>query len=117
MPVIESKAADVFAFGMLAVEVFTGKIPFQEQKNEAAVLYILRGDRPEMPKNAQAVGLRVEIYKLMEHCWRHNPKKRPFMKEVVRRLREFVEYDDDNVSVTKCVRFTPVISSSSSVQF
>ena len=46
MPVMESKAADVFAFGMFAVEVFTGKIPFEEQKNKAVVLRISRGGRP-----------------------------------------------------------------------
>jgi hypothetical protein len=87
----ESKAADVFAFGMLAVEIFTGEIPFVEQENVAVVFQILRGDRPEMPENAQEVGLTVEIWKLIESCWRQNPKKRPTIKEVVVRLQELVK--------------------------
>ena len=66
MPVMESKTADVFAFGMFAVEVFTGKIPFNEHKNEAVVLRISQGGRPDMPENAQAVGLTGEIWKLLE---------------------------------------------------
>ena len=90
MPVMESKAADVFAFGMFAVEVFTGKIPFEEQKNEAVVLRISQGGRPEMPGNAQAMGLTVEIWNLLESCWRQDPKKRPSMGEVVRRWQKFV---------------------------
>ena len=94
MPVIESKAADVFAFGMLAVEVFTGKIPFEEQKNEAVVLRISQGDRPEMPGNARDIGLTPEIWDLLERCWRQDPKKRPAMRDVVRRWQKFVGYDD-----------------------
>ena len=93
MPVVESKAADVFAFGMLAVEVFTGKIPFENLENEAAALRILKGGRPEMPGNAEAIGLTVEIWNLLKSCWHQNPKKRPTMGEVVRRWRKFVEDD------------------------
>ena len=68
MPVMESKAADLLAFGMFAVEVFTGKIPFEEQKKEEVVLRISRGGRPEMPENAQAIGLTDEMWKLLESC-------------------------------------------------
>ena len=105
---VESKAADVFSFGMFAVEVFTGKIPFEEQKNEAVVLRISRGGRPEMPENAQVVGLTGEMWKLLEGCWQHNPKKRPTMEEVVRRWQKFVE----NI---RCVQITLIIRISSSV--
>ena len=95
MPVMESKAADVFAFGMFAVEVFTGKIPFEEQKNEAVVLRISQGGRPEMPGNARDIGLTPEMWNFLESCWRRGPKKRPAMRDVVRRWQKFVGYDDD----------------------
>lgn len=113
--VMESKPADVFAFGMFAVEVFTGKIPFEEQKNEAVVLQISRGGRPVMPANAQAVGLTSEMWKLLESCWQQNPKKRPTMDEVVRRWEAFVEHNDDgNEIITECVGITSVIWAPSS---
>jgi len=117
MPVMESKAADIFAFGMLAVEVFTGKVPFEGQKNEAVVLHISRGGRPEMPGIAQVVGLTGEMWKLLESCWQQNPKKRPTMEEVVRRLQGFVENNGDSNGVTGCVQTTLVILISSSVPF
>jgi len=111
MPVVESKAADVFAFGMFAVEVFTGKIPFEDQKNEAVVLRISRGGRPEMPGDAQAVGLTDEMWKVLESCWQQNPKRRPTMEEVVRRWQRFVESNGDTNDVTKgpppAARLTP----------
>ena len=117
MSVMESKAADVFAFGMLAVEVFTGKVPFEEQKNEAVALRISRGGRPEMPGNAQAVGLTSEIWKLLESCWQQNPKKRPTMKEVVRRWQGFVGNNGDSNSIIECVQITLAVRVSSSSPF
>ena len=109
MPMMESKPADVFAFAMLAVEVFTGKMPFDKQKNEAVVLSILRGDRPEMPKDAHAVGLTSEVWKLLESCWRQDPKKRPTMEEIVRRWQKIV--------VTGCVQVALVLLTSPLVPF
>ena len=101
MSMVESKPADVFAFAMLAMEVFTGKMPFDKQKSEAVVLSILRGSRPEMPKDAHAVGLTSEMWKLLESCWQQDPKKRPTMEEVVRRWQKFV--------VTECVQIALVL--------
>ena len=90
MPVMEPKAADLFEFGMLAVEVFTGKIPFEEQKNEAVVLRISQGGRPAMPLNARDMGLTVEMWGVLEGCWQQMPKKRPTMNDVVKRWQKFV---------------------------
>jgi len=115
---MESKTADVFAFGMLAVEVFTDKIPFGEQKNEAAALRISLGDRPEMPENAQAVGLTSEIWTLLESCWQQNPKRRPTMEEVVMRWEKFVENsNEDKNFFLKCVQISLLIWASFSVSF
>jgi len=103
-PVLESKPADVFAFGMLAVEVFAGEMPFGGQTNAVVALYILRGHRPEMPENAQAVGLTREIWKLLQRCWHRNPEKRPTMEEIVKRWEKFVENSsDDSTPVPECV--------------
>jgi hypothetical protein len=78
---------------MFAVEIFTGKIPFGGQRNEAVVVRISRGGRPEMPGNAQEVGLTGEMWKLLESCWQQNPEKRPTMEEVVRIWEELLEYN------------------------
>ena len=98
-PTLESKAADVFAFAMFAIEVFTGKIPFEERKNEAVVLRISEGSRPKMPRNAQAVGLTAEVWGILRSCWQQNPKKRPTMQEVVRKWQGCVR-NDENVNVS-----------------
>ena len=109
-PVVESKAADVFAFAMFVVEVLTGRIPFEELENEEVVLHILRGGRPQMPTNAQELGFTREMWKFLESCWHQNPKKRPTMQDVVMRWQRFVE---DSV-VAECVKFISLILASSS---
>jgi hypothetical protein len=111
-PAMESKAGDVFAFGMFAVEVFTGRIPFQEQMNEEAMLRISQGGRPQMPENAHEVGLTNDMWVLLESCWQQNPRKRPSMGEVVGRWRVFVESSDGD-STTECVQIIPMIPTAS----
>ena len=86
----ESKQADVFAFGMLAVEVFTGEVPFQKHAPAVAALCVLKGERPEKPRNAQQIGLTGEMWELLESCWHQDPEKRPTMEEVVRRWQRSV---------------------------
>jgi len=118
MPVVESKAADVFAFGMVAYEAFAGKIPFEDETQAISALRTLRGGRPEMPKNAHAVGLTGEMWKFLESCWQQDPEKRPTMGEVVRRWQGFVQNDNnDNNVVIECVQITPATQNSPSVPF
>ena len=109
IPVVESKADDVLAFAMLAVEVFTGKIPFEGQENDEVADRISQGGRPEMPGNAQAIGLTAEIWNLLEGCWRQDPKKRPTMEDVVRRWEKFVRGNDLTAS-PECVSTTEMVS-------
>ena len=113
--VVESKPADVFAFAMLAVEVFTGEVPFEGQTSAMAASRVLRGERPEMPGNAQDVGLTGEMWKLLESCWQQDPEKRPTMDEVVRKWEKFVECNDN--TITGYVQITRPIGTSSSIPF
>lgn len=109
---MESKAGDVFAFGMLGAEVFTGKIPFEELRNEVVLLHISRGNRPEMPRNAHAVGLTVEMWKVLESCWQQNPKKRPEMREVVKKWEGFVKNCGELNIFSECVQLPWLVFSS-----
>ena len=87
----ESKEADVFAFGMVAVEVFTGKIPFWDLSEYMVVHQIATGGVQEIPENAGNVGLTGEMRKLLGGCWRKGPNERPAMKDFVKGWKELVE--------------------------
>jgi len=81
-----SKPADVFAFAMLAIELYTGEVPFgPEMKPERATLLISEGKRPGMPP-----GLTEEIRKCIKSCWDQNPNKRPTIDQVVNTLERVV---------------------------
>jgi hypothetical protein len=84
-----TEQADIFAFAMLAVEVFTERLPFGDVRHETAILMIARGQRPEKPQGAENSGFTPEIWRFIQRCWHQNPAKRPDIKAVVTAWREF----------------------------
>jgi serine/threonine protein kinase len=89
-PSTASKSADVFAFAMLAVEVFTGVVPFGNMTEGSVAVQIADGGRPVRPQAAERLGLTVEMWKFIEKCWTANPRERPTIDEVVRTWEGFV---------------------------
>lgn len=87
---VASKATDIFAFAMLVVEVFTGKLPFGNMKNGTVLIQIAARKRPIKPQAAEQLGLTVEIWKFVEKCWTSNPSKQPTVDEVVGTWEGFV---------------------------
>lgn len=81
---VVTKEADVFAFGMVALEIFTGTIPFGRMKRNLWVLEeVSNGGRPEKPSKAREVGLTDRMWELICWCWEQDPASRPTMEEVV----------------------------------
>jgi len=87
-PSTASKPADVFAFAMLAVEVFTGKVSSESMKS--VVIHFANGKRPAKPRAAVQLGLTAEMWKFIKKCWAANPCKRPTIDEVVSAWEGFV---------------------------
>ena len=84
-----TEQADIFAFAMLDVEVFTGELPFGDVRHETAILMIAQGQRPEKPRGAEISGLTTEIWKFTQRCWHQNPAKRPRIGAVVAAWQSF----------------------------
>lgn len=95
-----SKEAEVFTFGMVAAEVFTGKVPFEEIRYEGEVIiHIREGGRPEMGDDDDDIGalergLTIEMLEFLEACWQQDPNKRPSMRNVVRSLENIVSLSE-----------------------
>lgn len=84
--VTESKPADVFAFAMLAIEVFSVQLPFVGYSDAEAARLISNGSRPDRPQNAQDVGLTDEVWELLKKCWHQRPTQRPTVDRVCEEL-------------------------------
>ncbi|KAF9789158.1 kinase-like domain-containing protein [Thelephora terrestris] len=78
-----SNESDIFAFGMVVIEVFTGKVPFSKFISYAAMANIMNGVRPERPLHP---GLTDDLWTLTRKCWEENPQDRPQIDSVVTHL-------------------------------
>jgi len=92
--VAESKRADIFAYGMVGVAVFTAKLPFEGCCDVEAASQILKRGRPERPQNAEDFGLTPQIWELFEGCWDHDPARRPTIEGVVRTCKDLLEINE-----------------------
>ncbi|KAF9785442.1 kinase-like domain-containing protein [Thelephora terrestris] len=77
-----SKEADVYTFGLLVLEVLTGKVPFDGTKGKQMVYSIIGGSRPTKPGNATKIGLSDQLWEFLEACWQGDRTLRPQMQEV-----------------------------------
>lgn len=74
--------ADVFALGMLIVQMLTGNAPFHDVPNEFAISLAIRdGKRPTLPSGLPRTWLLV-----VKRCWSAHATKRPSASEVKRML-------------------------------
>jgi len=82
-----TKASDVYAFAIVVVEIFTGKLPFPDDSDITVQLMVMKGKRPSKPVDASKLGLSSTAWKLVEECWNKKRDKRPDILYVASRLR------------------------------
>ncbi|KAG6807635.1 hypothetical protein H0H92_006874, partial [Tricholoma furcatifolium] len=92
-----SAASDVYAWGCVAFELFTGKVPFHSiTRDNAIILHVNRGGRPTRPapsSSSWSWGLTEEIWLLMEQSWESQPTQRPRSAAIVERLEMMLSKD------------------------
>eukprot|EP00004_Rigifila_ramosa_P001605 TRINITY_DN1156_c0_g1_i1.p1 TRINITY_DN1156_c0_g1~~TRINITY_DN1156_c0_g1_i1.p1 ORF type:complete len:611 (-),score=156.21 TRINITY_DN1156_c0_g1_i1:215-2047(-) len=88
--------ADVFSYGILLWEMYTGHIPFGDlTDNECITKLVFNRNRPEIPASCPK-----ELAELMADCWQEDPKARPsFYTISTRRLPKIQESVNDLAAV------------------
>lgn len=84
-----SEKTDVYAFGIILWEIFSGQRPFVDSKASGMttlnmIVRIASGERPPVSVAAKAD---PELKSLMQVCWAADPKERPTMKLVLDQLK------------------------------
>jgi len=91
-PLKVTRYSDIWSFGMLILELLTGKIPFADKVLNPAVIYaLMRGERPKRPLESEVIarGLNDELWKCLCRCWELSPEKRlqlDIIQEVLEKL-------------------------------
>ncbi|KAG6915261.1 hypothetical protein DXG01_012422 [Tephrocybe rancida] len=90
--VTNTKMSDVYAWGCLGYEIFTGRLPFHNARfSSTVVVKVMKGQVPSWPPDGDPAwlihGLNESIWKLMERCWAFNPTARPAMAAIVSSLK------------------------------
>ncbi|KAE9402996.1 hypothetical protein BT96DRAFT_990639 [Gymnopus androsaceus JB14] len=79
---------DIYAFGCTIVEILTLRLPFHDEKTDAAVLYsLIAGERPTRPQN---IWCSDTLWDLTTRCWMEIAAARPHASEVYEILRDHV---------------------------
>lgn len=86
-----SSKSDVWAFGILMWEIFSGgKTPYPTMSNVEVVSQVTRqGYRMERPEYCPR-----PVYRIMRDCWDERPEDRPSFKILLSKIMHLSNYDD-----------------------
>ena len=108
-----SREIDVYSFGILFWEILTGKIPFQELKENPNTCHkieqmIIDGYRPSL--DVLPNDIPPCIAEMIEQCWNSKPSSRPSLVKIISLLTIILQLDisDEN----EIEKYLPVIESS-----
>ncbi|KAG3284016.1 receptor interacting serine/threonine kinase 4, partial [Ictidomys tridecemlineatus] len=90
---------DVYSFAIVIWGVLTQKKPFADEKNILHIMVkVVKGHRPELPPicrpRPRACG---NLLRLMQRCWREEPRERPTFQEITSETEILCEKPDEEV--------------------
>ncbi|KAG6329872.1 hypothetical protein ID866_9218 [Astraeus odoratus] len=89
---VPSAAADVWAFGMTVLELFTRKYPFPDLNGQGAIVSrISHGPLPLRPTNVDTqYRMTDEWWAIVCWCWKHKPTERTNISTIVENIKHIV---------------------------
>lgn len=101
-----TKESDIYAFGCVCYEIFTGVVPFHEAIHDYKVIVlIMQGKTPSKPQNDSDsfihFGLTEVVWAAMEECWNPNPRERPTARSIARKFPRSSAHNGTNETRSK----------------
>ncbi|BDA40615.1 probable LIM domain-containing serine/threonine-protein ki at C-terminar half [Coccomyxa sp. Obi] len=78
-----TRAADVYSFAMIMVELFTCKRLFEGLAQQQIMFQVFSGQKPPLDRE----GMPEDYEQLIEDCWDDAPESRPTFAAILQRLR------------------------------
>jgi len=78
-----TKASDVYSFGMTLSEIATRKVPFEGKNSVLVPTWVTKGQRLQLPEETPAI-----LKKVITSCWKGAAVHRPKMSAVVRMFED-----------------------------
>ncbi|XP_072043659.1 uncharacterized protein [Amphiura filiformis] len=75
---VYSKPADIYAYGMLMLEIFIRKPPFDGFEWQMVIFRVGSGEQPDIPATCPKV-----LAEIMRCCWNANPRRRPTIQDIL----------------------------------
>ncbi|KAJ4479357.1 kinase-like domain-containing protein [Lentinula aciculospora] len=109
-------ASDMYAYGCLCIEVYTGQVPFADIRSEIMVLeQVLKGGRPGRPVGSNS--MTDELWNLVTACWEHDRASRPKSGLVVDHLKRILRRSATDPVALPFVDYIPLPAVHSGINF
>ncbi|XP_072024586.1 uncharacterized protein [Amphiura filiformis] len=99
---IYSKPADIWAYGMLLLEICTRKPPFPDLEWHRVVFEVGNGAKPSIPE-----GCPKDLTDIMQQCWKKDPRQRPPIASIVKALSDYVSCTTEIYPKHQATRLVP----------
>ncbi|KAK7055116.1 kinase-like protein [Favolaschia claudopus] len=81
---VRTSATDIYAFGCVCFELYTGKPPFSEFSEPAALIQVINGERAARPCLPRPMS--DDLWQLVKSMWAHSLARRPPTRVVAEKL-------------------------------
>ncbi|OHS96195.1 STE family protein kinase [Tritrichomonas foetus] len=96
-----SEKSDIWSLGITAIELATGKNPYQEMSNDETISAILDKESPTLYSNAKSKKLSVKysspFMDFVNSCLKKNPEKRPTAEQLLQ--HKFIKMAKDKAYI------------------